>query len=210
MKYFTSHYLTSLNLPSIVRALWERYRRQGLLLRKYRTLRDVFIDIWEFKQPIRCNDGTPKRTLSGAGFHVWLSGMSVAIFPREPLFSSLSLLKRLSIRCTCAAPRLVKIFRPANSMFLWVVHSSDPTWLPRFTSQWVRPGNLEPCFHFCGKIVRLFLFSHSHFLCLSVYNHVFLSSVSLFLWIFPSGKLSFHVMVIFSHFHTLNLKLTSD
>jgi len=136
----------------------KRYCRQGLLLRQYRSLRNVCVDTWDLKEPIRGNDGTPRRTLSGTGFHVWLSGMSVTIFPREPLFSSPSLLKRLITRFIWAAPRLVKTFRPANCMFLWVVHSSDPTWLPRFTSHWVRPGNLEPCFHYRRKLVRLFLF----------------------------------------------------
>lgn len=165
--------------------------------------------IWDLKQPARGNDETPRRTLSGTGFYVWLSEMSVTAFSRVPLFSSLSLLKRLIICFNWASPRLVKVFRPMNYTFLWVVHSSDPTWLPRFTSHWLRPGNLEPCSHYCEKLLRLSLFSHSHFLCLSVYNHVFLFSVSLFFWIFPSGKLSFHVMVIFSHFHTSNLKLTS-
>ena len=135
--------------------------------------------------------------------------MSVTSFPILPVFSSLSLLKRLIKRFVCAAQTFVMILRAANYTFPWVVHSSDPTWLPLFTGHWLRPGNLEPCFHYCAKLARISLFFYSHFLCLCVYNHVFLSSVSLFLWIFPSGKLSFHVMVIFSHFHTLNRKLTS-
>ena len=174
-KYFTSRCLTSLSLPSVVWAQWQRYCRQGLLLRKFRSLRDVCVVIWELKQPIRGNVGKPRRTLSGTCFHVWLSGMSVTAFSKVPLFSSPSILKRLINRFTWAAQRLVKIFRPAHYAFLWVVHSSDPTWLPRFTSHRLRPGNLEPCFHYFENPVRLSLFFCSHFLCLSVYIRVFLS-----------------------------------
>jgi hypothetical protein len=203
------YYLISHSFPALVRALWQTYYRQGILLKQDRSFRDICFDIGDLKLAIRSNDETPRRTLSGNGVKVRWQGMSATFLASHYAFAVAS--EKINCPFYLGCAKISEEFQIGGLHVSISLNYSyfRPGVITSIYKSLTARSNIEPCSHYCGNLVKFSLFFLTYFLSFSVYNHAFLFSVSLFFWILTSGNLVFHVVVIVSHFHTLNLKLSS-